>query len=147
MDALREPSKVLRLVGRYMHGVDLVGYQITDLNGLSMQVSKAEAEQLALDGFIVNCTLIELEHKRYIKGVGIRISELPVLNTRTGEIKNSQIDGAKTVASLTIVARLKQGQSVVGYIVKDTAGKQYRLSNEKVWELCRNKKILRTRCK
>lgn len=138
---LREASLTYRLVARYMNGPELVGYQITSSVGDSINVKKAVAEQLAAEGLIENCKVIVIDGKTYVKGVGIRISELPVLNMRTGEVRNIQATGVKSVNTMVVVARMVASQRVVGYIVKDASGKQYRLSKDKVWELARSKRI------
>ncbi len=141
MALMQTTKKMYKIVGRYMDGVQVIGYQLMDSNGNSIRAKKSDVERLADEGFVENCRVIEYNGVNYIKGVGIRISELPVMNLRTGEIKNSQAGDTDSIAKLVITTRLMRGNSVVGYMVKDASGKQYRLSKEKVWQLAREKAI------
>ncbi len=126
-----------RLAGRYLEGNEIVGYHLISSNGESLRCKKSDVEKLAERGLIDNCRLIEYNGVNYIKGVGIRISELPVMNLRT-----SMMDCAEgSRPQLTITKRIVNGNNVEGYVVVDQMGKSYRLSKEKVWQLARQKLI------
>lgn len=126
-----------KLTGRYMEGTQIIGFHILSSSGESIKCKKADVEKLAERGIIDNCRLIEFNGVNYIKGVGIRISELPVMNLRSGE----SINDTTGRECLSVTKRIMSGNNVEGYVVVDTNNKQYRLSKEKVWQLARQKLI------
>lgn len=130
------------LVGRFMDGVNLVGYQVMDTHGNPSSVAKDRAIGLARSNLINNARLVEdrATNKSYLVGVGVKISQLPALNMRTGAAKNiSQDHGSMT--TLAVIARIMSGTKVIGYVVKDAKGQEYNLSQEKVWQLAREKLV------
>lgn len=133
---------VCRLVGKYIDGGKIIGYQLVGIDGKIFNIKKEELEKLALNGMVENCTVIQYNGVNYLKGVGMRLSDLPALSMRAGIEKNTGLNNAGVNPALEIVARLMSGTRVVGYVVQDIAGKQYKLSKEKVWELAREKIII-----
>lgn len=130
------------LVGRYMEGSTIIGYQLQSENE-SLKVKRDTLETMVEQGIVNNCKVIKDNGKTYIKGVGIKISELPALNMlANGKVvnqSNSDITGDQdgTKVGMELVGRMLDGDTVIGYVVKDSTGSEYKLPCEKVWQLTR----------
>ena len=135
MSQYNKDSAIYKIVGRYMDGVSIVGYHLIDANGNSDKVSKKDVEKLAGAGLIANCTIVEYEGSNYIRGIGIKISEIPVMNIRNTNNLN-------TKSNLMIKCKILSGDRLIGYGVVDIHGKEYKLSKEKIWQLAREKSIV-----
>jgi hypothetical protein len=98
-------------------------------------ISKKDVEKLAGAGLIANCTIVEYEGSNYIRGIGIKISEIPVMNIRNTNNLN-------TKSNLMIKCKILSGDRLIGYGVVDIHGKEYKLSKEKIWQLAREKSIV-----
>lgn len=126
-----------RVVGRYMSGVRVLGYYLTDVNlGTGFNATKEEVEQMALNKQLVNCTAQHYQDKILLKGVGMQLNKLPVVDvSKTQTIGAGTPEGEPLKASYTILARLIHQKHVVGYVVIDERGKQHRISREKTMQL------------
>lgn len=128
-----------KLSARVMEGSQIVGYKLLDEEGNETRIKKETVENLAEEGLIVNCTVIEDNGKKYLKGLGISISELPVIDLKQNESSKIASEGKK----LRLVKRvLDKGKGLTGYIAESDDNQEYRLSLEETWVLCRKGVIL-----
>lgn len=70
------------VVGRYMYGVSVVGYVIKDRAGVPRRVSKEVFEELALQGQVYNCSANIYNNSVNLRGIGIKLKDLPTKNLR-----------------------------------------------------------------
>lgn len=140
------------VTGRYMNGVEVTGYHI--VSGLGKNQRKVTREQLILligRGEIANCTGEIYKNQVLIRGVnGINIGELPVIDEKTGRLRNMDSvtnvkpksgDMSKVLGQVTLTARLMDGRKNIGFEVKNYGGQIGRLSRESVIELAERKLI------
>lgn len=131
-----------KLIGRYMEGIKIIGYQVQSDSGEISKIKKETMEKLAEQGAISNCRIIRDNGKVYVRGVGVRICELPAVNV-TG---NSDAANG-TNSTIEIISRILDKDEVVGYLVEDSTGRKYRISKEKAWTLSMEGKISNTTAK
>ncbi len=144
-----------KILARYMEGVKVHGYLVESSLGIHYPFTKELAEYLALERRIVNCTAQKYyadENKaRYtinMKGTDCKLTDLPVLDFRTGlirtdeEVKPKQKDKSDM---LEIKAKLIQGKNVMGYRLYDAFGAKHDLPRGKVLILARDGKIVNAR--
>ena len=126
-----------RVAGRYMSGVKVLGYYLTEVNlGTGVNATKQEVEQLALNKQLVNCTAQHYQGKILLKGVGMKLNELPVVDvSKTQQIGAEAPKKEPEKPGYTILARLISQKHVVGYVVIDEHHTQYRISREKTIKL------------
>lgn len=117
-----------KLTGRYMEGIKIIGFQLLSEAGEASKVKRETVEKMAEQELITNCKVIKDSNKVYLRGIGVRISELPILN-----ISDSKSDSKKS--TMEIVGRLIQGTELVGYLIRESTGTEYRISKEKAWTL------------
>lgn len=118
-----------------MDGSQIAGYKIIDDSGNETLVKKDTIEELANDGLIVNCTIVDYNGKKYLKGLGISIGELPVIDLKHKDSSSIIESGVK----LTLKKRrVNKANKLVGYIAEGSNNKEYSLSVDETWNLCRD---------
>ena len=132
------------LVGRYMKGSEIEAYHLQSIDtGKSGKFSKEQLCYLIGRGQVTNCTAQLYKDSVLIRGNGIEISSLPVV--RTGEdgsytVSNSQnnrkrITEQQALDSLTVIARVDNGQKKYGYLVQNYGGVRRAVTKEQLTEL------------
>ncbi len=138
------------VVGRYMAGSEVNGYHLVGEDGSQAKVSKEQLIFLIGRGVIVNCRVQMLNGKPLLRGKGVNLNELPIVDEKHGTIKkgedtlaskNKPANGASPLGRLSIVGRIMHRNTCVGYIVKDTGGVERKLSRANVLELAAKKLI------
>lgn len=76
-----------KVVARVMDGTKVLGYVTIDRNKKLQTVNKRVFEQLALNGDIVNCTGQVYGNTINLRGIGMKLSELPKYNPQLVRIK------------------------------------------------------------
>jgi hypothetical protein len=138
-----------QLVGRYLDGKNVVGYQIQSLeSGKSGRYSKDALAYLVGRGQVTNCTGGIYKDDFLLRGVGIQIDDLPVVNadgaiSRTDNIgkvrRGTSAEDALT--QLMIVATIKNGRNVVGYRLRNAGGGEANAERNKVLALAKEGRI------
>ena len=139
-------EKILKykIVGRYMRGVEVVGYHVVDSMGKDMPLDKEAVQQMALDNVIVNCKAQLDNGEVRIKGVGCKLRELPVIDVDTNKIRGSE-SNRKNRAIFTIVARIFEGKGIIGYVIRDGEGVDRKVRRSDVFKLAEAGKITNAR--
>lgn len=119
----------MRCIGKYMLGGELVGLLLED-GSEYLAVRVKEVVELAREGGIENVKVIEHDGKYYLKGIGIKISELPNKGVFPANKDEVSIDGNY----LEIKSGIELNGETVGFIVKSKS-REYKLSKAKVWQL------------
>lgn len=130
-------NETFKIIGRYMKGTELVGYQLVSSNGEQVKMSKKSVEDLINKGLIPECRLAKYEGKIYVRGV--RASELPVMNINTGIIKDGKLE---VIQTYRITHRIIQGGKVIGYQIQDNQGNVHNVTQDKAWQLASKKMLI-----
>jgi len=134
-----------KIVGRYMRGVEVIGYHVVDSMGKDMPLDKESVQQMALDNIIVNCKAQLDNGEVRIKGVGCKLRDLPVIDADTGKPRGSDSGGKANRAIFTIVARIFEGKGIIGYVVRDGEGVDRKVRRSDVFRLAEAGKITNAR--
>lgn len=134
------------IIGRYMNGKEVTGYQLQDEGGKSKRYTKEQVYFLVGKGAVTNCSGQIYEDKVILKGKGINLNDLPIADEKSGSIKNTEVVGkvrkGKTSTDVMnqciIVGRLEANGRTVGYTVKNAGGATRKLKREDVLTLAKN---------
>lgn len=107
-----------RIVGRYMKGVEVLGYHLVDRVGRDGFAKKEAVYELALDNNISNCKAQLYNGVIVLKGVGCKLSELPVMDVDTKRIRGRGVENTR-VRLYRISGRIFKGKQVIGYRITD----------------------------
>ena len=128
-----------------MRGVEVLGYYLEDKNGAGGFVNKETTQDLALRGLIVNCRAQIYNNDVVMKGVGCKLSRLPIIDVDTGKIRGVSEHKPVKRKTYEIVARVFDGKRILGYAIKSEDGVPVMKSKREVMELARNRLISNAR--
>jgi len=142
-------TEKLTIVGRYMDGPTVTGYHLLGENGEQRRVSREQLIFLVGKGVITNCKGQFHKDEVLLRGVGINLNNLPVVNDKTGELRRTEnigriARGATTEQALTqimIVGRIVKGNKTVGFTVANAGGQTKDISRKTAEELAEKLKI------
>ena len=134
------------IVGRYMNGKEVTGYQIQSTKGESKRVTREQLCLLVGRGDITNCTGQVYKKKVILKGKGININDLPIVDEKNSKVKNTDKIGAikkgtsntDAVNQLMIVRKLVSGGKPVGYVLRNAGGAERKIKRDEVVTLAKN---------
>lgn len=137
-----------RITGRYMDGASVVAYHITGSNGDERRVSREMLTYYIGRNMVINAKCQPgTEGQIIIRGVGMNLNDLPVMNIRTGEVKAShggrsldsviQRNGAKK-SQFEIISRIYNGNKNIGYVLRSSNGTERKLDRDTVLKLASN---------
>ena len=147
MFVMAEEVKVsYSIVGRYMNGKEVTGYQIQSTKGESKRVTREQLCLLVGRGDITNCTGQVYKKKVILKGKGININDLPIVDEKNSKVKNTDKIGAvkkgtsntDAVNQLMIVRKLVSGGKPVGYVLRNAGGAERKIKRDEVVTLAKN---------
>lgn len=123
---------------RHMRGVKVLGYYLESTrDGSRRLVNKESAQELALGGFITNCKAQVYNNDVVMKGVGCKISELPIIDADTGKLRGVETKKKTVEALYEITARVINGKHVLGYVIQDRGRVPIIKTKKEVVELTR----------
>lgn len=142
-----------QLVGRYMDGNNVVGYHLQDLTtGKSGRFDRETMSFLVGRGSVTNVKGRIYQGKVLFDGVGMRISDLPVVNERTNQVKNNDNirnirgqDVQSKFEQLMLVGVLKSGRTPVAYVLRNQGGGTKQVSRDEILALAKAGKISNVR--
>lgn len=128
------------IVGRYMDGIKVAGYHLLENDGSARRFSREQVIYLVGRGDVANCKGQIYKEEVLLRGVGVNLNDLPVVNDRTGGMKNTEnlgrvARGATTeqaLAQFLIVGRIVVDGKTIGFTVRNAGGVEYNLKREKV---------------
>lgn len=139
-----------QIVGRYMNGTSVTGYQVQSSDG--GKTAKLTREQVALlvgRGQVVNCGATIYRDKLIFKGIGVNLDSLPMMRDTSVQAAKNQADSAdmtnaarESVQSFPVIsAVIVNGRNTVGYVLKNAKGEEKKVSRKDCLILARDKKI------
>lgn len=142
-----------QLVGRYMDGGSVVGYHLQDLmTGKSGRFDRETMCFLVGRGSVTNVKGRIYQGKVLFDGVGMKISDLPVVNEGTNQlrrgqnIRNVRGQGVQDkLEQLMLVGVLKSGRTPVAYVLRNQGGGTKQVSREEILDLAKAGKISNVR--
>lgn len=123
------------IIGRYMDGVRVIGYEMESVDGQRDRMTKRQVEELALNKQVINCTAQKYinpktnEETIVLKGVGCKLSSLPYisLNKNKGKVDKRGL----------IIERIVDGKNTLGYVVELHSGEVKNITREQTMMLAR----------
>lgn len=142
-----------QLVGRYMDGGSVVGYHLQDLmTGKSGRFDRETMCFLVGRGSVTNVKGRMYQGKVLFDGVGMKISDLPVVNEGTNQlrrgqnIRNVRGQGVQDkLEQLMLVGVLKSGRTPVAYVLRNQGGGTKQVSRDEILALAKAGKISNVR--
>lgn len=138
------------IVGRYMNASAVSAYHIIGSDGKELKASRELVCYLVGKGVVTNCKGQMNVSDVALRGIGVSLTDLPVKNERTGEIRRNnntgntqtrRVNDTKVFTQLNIVGRIQQDNRCIGYIVRDAGGTEKKLERGVVLKLAANKRI------
>lgn len=112
-----------RLVGKYMKDSSLIGFEVCNESGVTKLLRMHDIYSLINQGEIHGCSLITNDNVTHLVSHIDKISDLPIVSTN------------KVPSALTVEKRIVDETGLIGYVVHDECGEEYRLTGDKVWEI------------
>lgn len=128
-----------------MDGTEVTGYHLQSIDsGKAGKYTRDQVCYLVGRGQVTNCTGQLYKEKVLLRGNGMSLEDLPV-QQEDGTLRNAEKLGKTSKNStvnmmekFTIIGTIKQGRSVVGYLVQNSGMATKKLQREQVIELARN---------
>lgn len=138
-----------QIVGRYKDGKEVTDYHLQSIDsGKSGKFSREIVCYLAGRGQITNCTAQVYKDQVILRGNGMSLDDLPIIN-EDGELKNADglgrvKKGTSAVDALemfNIVGIVKSGRTVAGYVLQNAGCGIKKFKRPQVIEMARAGKI------
>lgn len=108
------------VVGRCMHGVNVIGYMLKDMNTEEIKpFRKRDVEQLAKNKQLENVKMQMYNGNVLLKGRDCKLSSLPNY-TMDGELANQKSVELESNEELRVVARIMTNKNITGYVISLT---------------------------
>lgn len=144
------------MVGRYKQGNEVVAYHLQSLEqGKAGKFSREQVIYLIGRGQVSNCTAQLYKDGVIIRGVGMNLEELPVIQTDgNGNSSVRGVEGASIKKSAThqqileqvaIVAEVKDGTKKWGFVVRNNAGATKAFTRAQIVKLAEEGRISNAR--
>ena len=112
------------IIGKYIMGSSITGFDIQGKEGKVINVTYENACSLAKENKITGYKLVEFKNEKWLHSLtGIKMSDIPTKHN---------------APEFHIIEKITKNNLTVGFIVEDSTGKQFKFSNNKVWELSKN---------
>lgn len=112
-----------KVTGRYMKGLELGGLWILSEDASETIVKMEEIYEMASNGLIEGYSLVNTNKgDKVLYSKDIKIKDLPIV----------RIDAQN---GINITARLMRDKELIGYEVINSAGRSFKITLEKAWEL------------
>jgi hypothetical protein len=139
-----------QIVGRYMNGAEVTGYHLQSMDsGKNGRYTREQVVYLVGRDQVTNCSGQIYQDKVLLRGVGVSLEDLPVVQESSGEITRTEnigrvkkgTDAASALTQFTIVGTIVSGRNTIGYTIANAGGATRDISKAQVIELIGAKKI------
>lgn len=137
-----------QIVARSMNGKEVLGYYLQSFeSGKQGFYTKEQVYFLVGRGQITNCDGQLYQDKVLLRGVGISLEDLPIVNN--DGIKNSDGLGRirrgtsveDAINQVNIVGLIANGRNTIGYIVQNAGGGKANVPRNQLLQLARDGKV------
>lgn len=137
-----------QIVGRYMDGTSVTGYQMQSIEtGKSGKFTREQAAFLVGRGQVTNCDASIYQDKIIFKGIGISLESLPII--RDGKVSNTDRIGhvrkdvtpEQAVNQLMISGVIVSGRNTVGYVIRNAGGQEKKIKREDCLKLASQNRL------
>lgn len=146
MDNMTYMQEKYTIEGRFMDGVKVLGYYLSTSQGRRIAATAEQVKMLALNRKITNCTAQRCGDEIRIKGDGVKLSKLPVV--QRGEIQRKADKDTGRVAvqkgKFAMVGRYMDGKNIQAYKLTDGVS-NYKVSRAKVMAMAKAGDIVNAR--
>ena len=137
------------IVGRYMDGQAVTYYHLLATNGEQRKVTREQVIFLVGKGDIGNCKGQLHKENVLLRGVGINLNDLPVVDEKTGTMKNTDRLGRiargasneQALAQFIIVGKVTRGNKIEEFTIANAGGKLKDIPREHVERLAGDLRI------
>lgn len=143
------------VVGRYMDGQKVVGYQLAGQDGSQLQVNVERVIFMIGRGEVANMRIQYVNGEVVPRGKGVNLQKLPVFDVKKQEFRRQgqqQAQGQgqqaqepkrdyEQIGQQRIIARIMKDGRIEGYVVQDFSGQIKKLPKQEVIRLASNKII------
>lgn len=135
---------IYQVVGRYMNKNEVVAYEIQSIDrDRSKKITREQLIFLVGAGQVTNCTGQLYQDKVILRGNGMSLQDLPVVQEGTGNTRNMDKVGhvrkgtgaGQAFNQFKIVGALKSGRNTVGYVIQNAGLGIKKVSRKQVIEL------------
>ena len=137
-----------QIVGRYMDGTSVTGYQMQSIEtGKSGKFTREQATFLVGRGQVTNCDASIYQDKIIFKGIGVSLESLPII--RDGKVSNTDRIGhvrkdvtpEQAVNQLMISGVIVSGRNTVGYVIRNAGGQEKKIKREDCLKLASQNRL------
>lgn len=137
-----------QIVGRYMDGTSVTGYQMQSIEtGKSGKFTREQAAFLVGRGQVTNCDASIYQDKIIFKGIGVSLESLPII--RDGKVSNTDRIGhvrkdvtpEQAVNQLMISGVIVSGRNTVGYVIRNAGGQEKKIKREDCLKLASQNRL------
>lgn len=137
-----------QIVGRYMDGTSVTGYQMQSIEtGKSGKFTREQAAFLIGRGQVTNCDASIYQDKIIFKGIGVSLESLPII--RDGKVSNTDRIGyvrkdvtpEQAVNQLMISGVIVSGRNTVGYVIRNAGGQEKKIKREDCLKLASQNRL------
>lgn len=137
-----------QIVGRYMDGTSVTGYQMQSIEtGKSGKFTREQAAFLVGRGQVTNCDASIYQDKVIFKGIGVSLESLPII--RDGKVSNTDRIGhvrrdvtpEQAVNQLMISGVIVSGRNTVGYVIRNAGGQEKKIKREDCLKLASQNRL------
>ncbi len=139
-----------QIVGRYMNGAEVTGYHLQSMEtGKNGKYTREQVAYLVGRDQVTNCSGQIYKDKVLLRGVGISLENLPVVQEKSGEVtRTDNIGRVKKGTNATsalnqylIIGTIAKGRNTVGYVVQNAGGATKNINRQTAFELIMAGKI------
>lgn len=139
-----------QIVGRYMSGKEVSGYHLQSLErDKSGRYTREQVCYLVGKGQITNCEGQIYKDKVILRGVGMSLEDLPVVQENSGEITRTDSVGKirkgtsneDAMTQLMLVESIVAGKINIGYVVENSGGARKTLKRADILKLASEGRI------
>lgn len=142
-DTMGNPT--YEIVGRYMDGNSVIAYHMIDhASGKSGRFTREQVIHLIGKGRVMNCKAQLYKDKVILRGTTVSLEQLPVkmVDGKISRTKNMENSTSTDIMNqVVIIYRITNNNAIVGYVVKNPAGRTNNINKATALKLAMNNKI------
>lgn len=132
------------VVKKILDGIEIIGYVISDEDGIEKSLKEGDIIKLCHKGMLTNASTVNLDDKEILT-IHDKLDKLPSTSKAKTDmglrvicrlVRKTQIEDKSSEDSIDIK------EECIGYIVQDRAGKKIRIDRAKAWKLAKHNNLI-----